>query len=126
PRASGKVREMLTARAKDIEYGVRRTAFRVLALRFAEALRQLCVEWRDARSCTARERAAEGFAWLGATPEIDPERNLGLLQGDPDPRVRIAADRSLRQRRQRVWAADYLDRVTAVSSTRNDDILGVW
>jgi hypothetical protein len=119
--------ELLTLLTADAQYGVRRAAFRALSRTAPESLEALCLSWSEDASMAARQRAAEGFGWLPDAPSPDdPNEHLRIMQFDPELPVRTVAEQSRRLRRQRMWAAGYLDQILAVRPTSNADVLANW
>lgn len=109
----------------DGQYGVRRSAYRAMALVDAKALATICESWALAKAgedaIELRQRAAEAAGWLPdrlRTPEVK------ALATDPDPTVRQAFARCDRERRERRWADRYVDLIEAVKDV--NDIPPAW
>jgi len=107
-------------------YAVRRAAYRAMSKVSSEALDSHCVEWSKG-STDDRCRAAEAAGW---SSEEGEERNdtavIARLKVDPEPSVREAATRALSERRDRLWADEYVAKVLAVRGTGNDDVLEAY
>jgi hypothetical protein len=106
-------------------YGVRRSAYRAMASADSNALATICESWalaKDGRDATElRQRAAEAGAWL---PEPVRTPAIAALAWDPEPTVRQTFDRCNIERRERKWAAIYLEKVLAVN--KESDLPATW
>jgi hypothetical protein len=105
------------------QYGVRRAAYRA-ATAHASTLANLCQLWAttsDRFSVESRERAAEASAWL---PSDLKTSQIEALADDHEPTVRNAYARCEVERRERVWAALYVDVVVKVKIAA--EIPGAW
>jgi hypothetical protein len=131
PSAQNHAVSLLLNLTRDGQYAIRRAAYRGLARQSAESLHALCATGSDETSAIAlRQRAAEAWGWLVLNEEqSDIIRELyQKLSVDPEKSVREAIERVRQERRERVWAAEYLERVRAVAmnGATNDDIMKTW
>ena len=128
PEASSKAISLLLSLTRDSKYAVRRSAYRGLARQSAVSLEAMCFAWAEAATMELRQRAAEACAWL-ALSEGQPDAFGELYQrlaADPEADVRQTAERARRERRDRMWAEEYLSRVRRVEGKTNDEILSAW
>jgi len=116
---------MLTRHA---QYAIRRAAFRALSRRSPDLLLATCVAWSESPSEDLRRRAGEGSGWIGDSEEASERLSalVEILSNDRERRVREATQRSWEERRSRIWARHYLQKVCLVNSERNDEILTHW
>jgi hypothetical protein len=104
-------------------YGVRRAAYRAATIHVS-TLTNLCQLWAttgDRFSVELRERAAEAAAWLPSTVKT---AQIEALADDHEPTVRNAYVRCDLERRERAWAAHYVDEVEKVRVAA--EIPGAW
>jgi hypothetical protein len=123
--SSDEVQALLLPLLGDGQYGVRRSAYRAMTSVAPDALATVCESWALTKeggdAIELRQRAAEAAAWLPdrlRTPEVTS------LATDQEPSVRQAFARCERERREREWAAHYLERIVAVDHER--DVPIVW
>lgn len=114
--------------SRDGQYAVRRASYRSLARRSVLALRAACQAWSEAPSVQLRQRAAEACGWLPSGAEwAEAFRELHeYLATDPERAVRETADRVRKERRERLWAEEYLARILGIEDMSNDSILAMW
>jgi len=118
---------LLQALTRDAQYAVRRAAYRALGHVSRKTLHVLCEVGAQAARGDVRQRAAEGCIWLG-DDDLSGEvtrRTLNVLSTDREPSVRDTATRVRVERRERLWAAGYLDKVCDVDGV-GVDVLDVW
>jgi hypothetical protein len=123
-----RVIDLLQTLAGDASYAARRAAYRGMALLTPPKLRVLCQIGAQASSAKLRERAAEASVWLEAVDSQDDlfTRVYGVLREDAEPVIREAAQRAQGERRDRLWAAKYMQRVLAVTGASNREMLATW
>jgi len=112
----------------DGQYAVRRAAYRSLARQSPTSLQAVCFRWSEDASVEHRQRAAEACGWLAPSAER-PDAFEALYQRlvvDPEAVVRRTAQRVWQERRERLWAEEYLVRVRRVKGRTNEEILSVW
>ncbi len=98
--AAIRLRELLG----DGVYAVRRATARSLSLLYSNVLEAQVVFWASGEDVENRRRAAEAVQWLDESAGF--EVNLAPLQRfarDPEGRVRAAAARGAKERREREW-----------------------
>ena len=114
---------LLTALIGEGPYAVRRAACRAMSQISPEALDTHCRRWAEG-SVDERRRAAEAAGWIREGKNGPPMPSvLATLLVDPDRTVREAARRAAHERRNRLWADAYLDRVLAVREAGNEEVL---
>jgi len=114
--------------AGEPSYLVRRSAYRALAALDPPGLRARCLLWLGSEDVGVRKRAAEACCWVepdDPTAEVDDEA-YGRASTDPEKRVREAAERCLEERRERMSARAYLERVLAVATSETPTLLEAW
>ncbi len=117
---------LLSVLARDGNYPVRRSAFRALATVDPDALVTMCREWSKAKAVSTRVRAAEAAAWIPTDAYSDDEvQSLGLT-ADCARVVREASKSILLDRRNRDWAATYLEIVLQVGVSGGPDVSDVY
>ncbi len=118
---------LLQALTRDAQYAVRRAAYRALSHVSRETLQVLCEVGAQAIRSDVRQRAAEGCVWLGDDDQSGhvAQRTLDALSEDREPSVRDTANRVRVERRERLWAAAYLNKVCEVNGV-GIDVLDVW
>ena len=117
----------LTHLTWDGQYAVRRAAYRGLLNCTPSLLLEWCRLWSKSDNRLLRLRAAEACAWL-------PQEKLfqgffNAFECDPEPEVRQTAARCRLERRKRLWARHYLQRVKQVADDgmqSNADVLSAW
>lgn len=113
----------------DAQYRVRRAACRSLATLCPDALLDVCTAWTYAASMELRRRAAEGLGWLPIVKEAW-QKEIHLLQqrliADQDSLVREVMNRAALERRQRIWANEYLVQIRRVYGQKNQERLATW
>jgi len=114
--------------SRDGQYAVRRAAYRGLAQRDPDTLVASCGGWSRASSVELRRRAAEACAWLPDDTNYAAafEALHGQLVADAERIVRQAAVDSRVDRRERLWAKEYLSRILAGPPETNVAILALW
>lgn len=123
PRSVDRAVSLLITLIGEGAYAVRRAAYHTMSLISSDALNTWCLRWANG-SVDERRRAAEASGWSHER-ESDQQQTgvLAALLVDPEPSVREAANRAARERRNRLWADAYLDRVLAVRGNSNDEVL---
>jgi len=127
-RASARAESLLHLLTGDGQYAVRRAAYRSLARQSPKSLQAVCFRWSEDAAVEHRQRAAEACAWLAPSAER-PDAFEALYQRlvvDPEAVVRRTAQRVWQERRERLWAEEYLVRVRRVKGRTNEEILSVW
>jgi hypothetical protein len=106
----------------DGQFRVRRSAYRAMAKIDHLMLRNICISWASIRrSVDARKRAAEASGWLLADRYPLPIRRLAW---DPEPSVREAFVRSQSERRERLFAEEYMEHVLSVQQP--EQVVPAW
>ncbi len=120
--------EQLLLLIRDAQYRVRREAYRSLASIAADVLLCVTAAWAHAPIMELRRRAAEALSWLAPGIVFDLVANdlKRVLTSDPDLLVREALIRSNAERRQRVWANEYLLHMRKVYRKNNKARLSAW
>lgn len=128
PQAEKRAQSLLLSLMRDGRYAVRRSAYRSLARLSSESLAATCITWTgEEAGVELHQRAAEAIGWLSSGREQGVFRELyECLTTDPEPVVREAADRAWRERRERLWAEEYLSYVCAVEGQTNEEMLSAW
>jgi hypothetical protein len=121
----------LQSLTRDGQYEVRRAAYRALARQSMSTLHGLCLSWSSVKSpVELHQRAAEACGWLdGVIDEDGSDAFTGLYQTlvtDPEKSVRETAERTWKERRNRLWAEKYLSIVMNVKGETNKEILDAW
>lgn len=119
----------------DSHYAVRRSAYRGLARQSPISLYTDCLSWTNLKKpeenpMELRKRAAEAFGWLDTSNDQisaeDLENLYQVLQTDPEKIVRETISRSIEERRQRLWAEQYLHVVMSVQASPNEEVMNAW
>ncbi len=121
----------LQSLTRDGQYAVRRAAYRALARQSMSALHGLCLSWSSVKSpVELRQRAAEACGWLDRVIDEDgSDAFTGLYQTlvtDREKSVRETAERTWKERRNRLWAEKYLSILMNVRGETNKEILDAW
>jgi hypothetical protein len=126
--ARDRATEQLLLLSCDAQYSVRREACRSLASIAADVLLCVTAAWAHAPIMELRRRAAETLSWLVPGTDFDLVANdlNRVLTSDPDLLVREALIRSNTERRQRVWADEYLRQMRKVYRKNNKERLSAW
>jgi len=122
-------RRLLVALVGDGTYEVRRSTYRSLATLSQGSLRAMCAALMATGShVSLRKRGAEACCWIEPDPPTDIGRTTYYRRAatDPERDVREAAERCLKERRDRELARQYVARVCAVQSMSNKDVLAAW
>jgi hypothetical protein len=128
PESSQKAISHLLQLMRDGRYAVRRAAYRGLARLSDQSLYASCEAWSQAPNVELRQRAAEACAWLRASKEssYDLDALYHRLVIDSEHPVRTTVRRAWTERRERLWAEEYLSRIFSANSYSNESILGLW
>ncbi len=123
----GRSIHLLQALTRDAQYAVRRAAYRALNCVARATLHVLCEVGAQAMRSDVRQRAAEGCVWLEDDDQSRhvARRTLDALSEDREPSVRDTANRAWVERRERLWAAAYLNKVCEVNGV-GVDVPDVW
>jgi hypothetical protein len=107
-------------------YAVRRAAYRAMSRINQKALDDHCIELAK-QSVDERRRAAEASGWSQEHGDEKSEKSvLAALLVDSERSVREAARRCVRERRTRLWADGYLEKVLAVRGRSNEEVLATY
>ena len=121
--------KLLTALMDDGSYAVRRSAYRSLALKSPETLYAWveCFSQLDA-PVERRKRAAEAWGWLSYKNNLwkKDEKFYVSLAHDPEVAVRQSSLHARADRRNRMWAFSYLQRILKIRGSTNEEILKAW
>jgi hypothetical protein len=120
----GRAFDLLSLLIGDSSYQVRRAASRAFAKSDYDRFIDLAQRWMVSGSASLRQRAAEMAQWLRAT-NVRALDNLPirLLQHDPEPSVRAAAERSQKNLRYRTWQSQYLRRLSILPGTDGNEFV---
>ena len=116
--------------AEDSLYAVRRSAYRSLAKQSVDVLYGLCTSWLDSPLLKLSLRAAEASGWIENVKLKDGQDGFEVLyatcNNHVEGAVRQAAQKSWDERRRRLWAREYLNRIKSITGKDNTEILRVW
>jgi hypothetical protein len=114
--------ELLRLLMEDGQFAIRRAAYRSLARQAPAVFASTAIGWSSSPDLEVRERSAEACEWLDNGP-VFITLSVSLLH-DPEKSVRDTIERSLTQRRERLWVKRYLSRVLAAKD--NQSVLEAW
>jgi hypothetical protein len=126
PKANTSALSHLLSLTWDGLYAVRRAAYRGLSCRSYLELEAICEDWSQAPTAELRQRAAEACAWLNRDQANLFNELYERLVADQERIVREVARRARRERRERLWAEDYLSYIRETRGKTNEEILSVW
>jgi hypothetical protein len=116
--------KLLLKLAGDGQFAVRRAAYRALADVQPMFLANICTSWAvitNEEAIEIRKRAAEGSGWVR---EDLLSTEVQALAWDAEPHVRESYNRAMVDRRERDWAALYIEEVLAVKEPAG--IITAW
>jgi len=128
PISQEKAISLLLILMKSSIYAVRRSAYRSVAKISPITLQTICMAWAQESPLDLRQRAAEAISWIPVEGSgQDAFKDLYYqLKTDQEKIIRQTSYRAWNERRERIWAQDYLSRVLAVQSDANQEVLSNW
>jgi len=113
---------------QDVNYGVRRAAYRGLSLLSVQSLAVLCRSWSMCPDTRLRQYGAEAVGWLEGHDSEDAtiEEIHQWLVDDSEPTVRESLKRSMQDRRERNLAREYAHRLCGIDDGTNEEIMAAW
>jgi hypothetical protein len=111
---------------QDAAYQVRRSAYRALATKDHILLHSLYRIWNASGEVENEKRTAELLEWLPHENYPDEVILAMGFQGHREPSVRKAFTDVLQQRRRRIWANGYVERLLARCNSRSENLAEVF
>lgn len=111
----------------DGQYGIRRAAYRALAMISKESLQKFCLSYADSSIEELRCRASEAWGWLDSDPLIDlADKLFQQLSHDSERSVRESTKKAWKERRDRILAQEYLDHIQNQLPALGSNIMPLW
>jgi hypothetical protein len=116
----------LVAFMRDASFQVRRAAYRAVAQAAVPILESICTTWSQSTDVELRKRAAEAVAWLPISSHSDETISNFGFAWDAERSVREIWNDVLSDRRQRLWANEYLDRILLSCANTDESVLAAY